>query len=632
MKRKNILKFVSLLGIGSFVALSAASCKTENVVKPSKPTDPKNPGNGGGITPENPETNNPNGMDNTNPSVKPSNTEERNKLNTSIATKNTNVALYSDYSVIKATLEKAYNDAQVIYDKSNASKDELVTAKNALDAAIAKAKTEKDTFNAGNTELVNAYNDLKEKVGVKDTNLALVSDAKYVGIKSHLNDLYTQASEIISKTLQADPSPNSMQIQMLNTNINDAATKLQNWKNNVNEYSNFKVFKINNDSFSGEFEYSKTPATTQSLVAYSSDFNNNADSYKWLYAKRSIKDLATSEDINKITNVAWIYSLKPKTESMSSSYDVTFTYYGGETAVLYLPYKAAKQDEISNLSLKYKLNSETVLKNIPITDAKVDEIKIAKIDLSKLKFGENKISFSTEMNKVSPMIGNIYITTPEASTDKVYDDIFGNIKDSSKPNEITVDFAKGYGLANKGIGVLNVGNSDESTIIKKLTGKLDSDSEAKDYYLIGYLGKAAPQTTQTDPNNIRYYVFYVNSLVEGTYDISGIYNSGDNRGLMFTTEPITDQTNNDNMKNKAYFNTPSHGAWNENKLKSFNSSNKNGDKPTSLRLKAGLNRIIVSGSNINQEAPNLGNVTFTLKQESAGTAPARTATNEGSNS
>ncbi|UTS70539.1 lipoprotein 17-related variable surface protein [Mycoplasma bradburyae] len=54
MKRKNILKFISLLGVGSFVALSAASCKTEKTVKPTKPTEPKNPNNGGGTTTTNP--------------------------------------------------------------------------------------------------------------------------------------------------------------------------------------------------------------------------------------------------------------------------------------------------------------------------------------------------------------------------------------------------------------------------------------------------------------------------------------------------------------------------------------------------------------------------------------------------
>ncbi|MDC4181762.1 hypothetical protein [Mycoplasma bradburyae] len=62
MKRKNILKFISLLGVGSFVALSATSCKTEKVVKPAKPTDPNNGGNttttpastGGGTSTTNP--------------------------------------------------------------------------------------------------------------------------------------------------------------------------------------------------------------------------------------------------------------------------------------------------------------------------------------------------------------------------------------------------------------------------------------------------------------------------------------------------------------------------------------------------------------------------------------------------
>ncbi|MDC4163148.1 hypothetical protein LNO75_00965 [Mycoplasma sp. T363T] len=54
MKKKNILKFISLLGIGSFVALSAASCKQPVAEKPTKPTDPKNPVNGGGSSTTNP--------------------------------------------------------------------------------------------------------------------------------------------------------------------------------------------------------------------------------------------------------------------------------------------------------------------------------------------------------------------------------------------------------------------------------------------------------------------------------------------------------------------------------------------------------------------------------------------------
>ncbi|MDC4183546.1 hypothetical protein [Mycoplasma bradburyae] len=74
MKRKNILKFISLLGIGSFVSLAAASCKQPVAEKPTKPTEPKNPNNGGNTTPEKSGTDNPvtspaGGSDTTNPTT-----------------------------------------------------------------------------------------------------------------------------------------------------------------------------------------------------------------------------------------------------------------------------------------------------------------------------------------------------------------------------------------------------------------------------------------------------------------------------------------------------------------------------------------------------------------------------------
>ncbi|SYV94468.1 VlhA1.08 variable lipoprotein family protein N-terminal domain protein [Mycoplasmoides gallisepticum] len=54
MKRKNILKFVSLLGIGSFVMLAAASCTTPVNPTPNptpnpepKPNPMPNPPSGG---------------------------------------------------------------------------------------------------------------------------------------------------------------------------------------------------------------------------------------------------------------------------------------------------------------------------------------------------------------------------------------------------------------------------------------------------------------------------------------------------------------------------------------------------------------------------------------------------------
>ncbi|UTS70547.1 lipoprotein 17-related variable surface protein [Mycoplasma bradburyae] len=68
MKRKNILKFISLLGVGSFVALSAASCKQPVTEKPTKPTEPKNPDNGGGTTTTPPTTGGGGGATTSNPS------------------------------------------------------------------------------------------------------------------------------------------------------------------------------------------------------------------------------------------------------------------------------------------------------------------------------------------------------------------------------------------------------------------------------------------------------------------------------------------------------------------------------------------------------------------------------------
>ncbi|MDC4183931.1 hypothetical protein [Mycoplasma bradburyae] len=621
MKRKSILKFVSLLGIGSFVALASASCtktiKKDETTKPSKPSKPANPGT---------DISNSNGMDNTNPPAQPNNSEEKNKLSTSIATKNTNVALYSDYSVIKATLEKAYNDAQTIYDKDNASKEELVAAKNELETAIAKAKTDKDTFNSSNTELVNAYNTLKEKVKAKDTNLSLVSDAKYTGIKDRLDSLYMQASEIISKTLQASPAPTTESITMLSNSIGDAVSKIADWKNVADQYSTFKTFEISdfNENFKGDFKYTAKPSDSQRIVSYSSDFNNDEASKHWRYARRSIAKESDKEEIKKITKVSWIYNLDTadnpsdaeatQTQKTTATYNITFKYYGGSNATLYFPYKAIKTDQTgdnaeSKLSLKYKLNDQENATSIDIKDAKVDDIKVKSINLEGLKFGDNTISFMTESGKSAPMIGNIYISSSNTNVDAVYNDIFGNEVDSNNKDQITVNFVKGYGLANKGIGISN-NTTDESTNFTKFSGKLDSSEETKVYYLIGYLGKYAPHLTNND-SNVRYYTFYVNAPKNGDYEISGFYNSGENRGLSFWK----DSFNVTNANNVAKFKDLNSGDRNwTDKLKSFNhSDSKNNDK-SYLTLTQGLNKIIVSGYDNNREAPNLGNVTFTLKQ------------------
>ncbi|ADB96882.1 VlhA1.08 variable lipoprotein family protein N-terminal domain protein [Mycoplasmoides gallisepticum str. R(low)] len=98
MKRKNILKFVSLLGIGSFVMLSAASCTSATTPTPNpepkpNPTpnpEPKpmpNPGGGG------------ESMDNAAQEL----AAARTALTSLLASKNANVEMYSDMPKSKTT-------------------------------------------------------------------------------------------------------------------------------------------------------------------------------------------------------------------------------------------------------------------------------------------------------------------------------------------------------------------------------------------------------------------------------------------------------------------------------------------------------------------------------------------------
>ncbi|SYV94154.1 Mycoplasma haemagglutinin, partial [Mycoplasmoides gallisepticum] len=85
----------------------------------------------------------------------------------------------------------------------------------------------------------------------------------------------------------------------------------------------------------------------------------------------------------------------------------------------------------------------------------VNTINVAKVTLSNLKFGSNTIEFSVpmdqdNMNKVAPMIGNIYITSSndEANKKQIYDSIFGNTSSqTASQTSVSVDLLKGYSLA-----------------------------------------------------------------------------------------------------------------------------------------------------------------------------------------
>ncbi|SYV94440.1 Mycoplasma haemagglutinin, partial [Mycoplasmoides gallisepticum] len=215
-----------------------------------------------------------------------------------------------------------------------------------------------------------------------------------------------------------------------------------------------------------------------------------------------------------------------------------------------------KTADANNIGLQYKLNNGNVqqVEFATSTSANnttanptpaVDEIKVAKVTLSNLKFGSNTIEFSVptgegNMNKVAPMIGNMYITSSNAEANKkqIYDSIFGNTSSqTASQTSVSVDLLKGYSLA-----------TSSRTYIRQFTGLTDNGVQTSDpVYLIGLIGGHQDRTVATGPTNIqnspnvdndnRTFTIYVNAPVNGNYHISGAYLQGTRtaRSLKFST-------------------------------------------------------------------------------------------------
>ncbi|MFN3044955.1 hypothetical protein ACK3C2_03970, partial [Mycoplasmoides gallisepticum] len=331
------------------------------------------------------------------------------------------------------------------------------------------------------------------------------------------------------------------------------------------------------------------------------------------------------------TNVSWIYSLSGE----GTKYILDFTYYGPSTAYLYFPYKLVNASDESKLGLEYKLNDAAQATAITFGDGEatngktptVNDINIAKITLTDLKFGENKIEFSipttsgSETTKVAPMIGNMYLTSDSEKVNDIYNDIFGNsaIAENNSQKTISIDLLKGYSLA-----------AGWSTYVGQFTrlrneGATDSESQANlSAYLVGFIGGNSRRVANNARNavqtpsarmNARTLTLYVNAPENGSYYISGSYLSSGVRGLTFTTGE-SDNTSSVTIDVKAQ------GNWTT--LGTFNSSNTTEDSSSTssaantINLKAGLNKIIVSGgTQDNTNAPFIGNLTFTLKNTSS---------------
>ncbi|AHV85454.2 VlhA [Mycoplasmoides gallisepticum S6] len=681
MKRKNILKFVSLLGIGSFVMLAAASCTTPVNPTPNPTPNPEpkpnpmpnppsggmnggdtNPGNGGG-------------MDNSAQQL----AVARTALTSLLASKNANVEMYSDYAKIKNDLTAAYTTAKSTSDNTSATLEQVKSATSTLQTAIDAAASEKKTFDAANPELIKFYNNLKTELQSKTTNLESLNDPQYSGIKDNLNSLYNSASEIVNKTLIPTTGNGLMRtdVEKVNTELMGAVNKLSERKTNADNY--FNSFDKNVLSQSKLTSASTSQNNNQqpgnySFVGFSTDVNgflNTSDNNtpKWNFAQRRVWEsentaLATTpaedetQQATPLTDVSWIYSLA----GTEAKYTLTFDYFGPSTGYLYFPYKLANTND--KAGLQYKLNNNTEPKLIefmpasapsgtsaattsPMTHTSsstilvadetmskknpmnatptVSNINIAEVVLSNLNFGSNTIEFSVPNTDgmVVPMIGNMYLTSSntEVNKNKIYDDIFGNkLAKTNSSTSVTVDLLKGYSLT-----------ASYTIYVRQFTNLMkDGQVTPNPVYLVGLIGGSKGRTTRPTPannnpypamnNDSRTYTIYVNAPEKGEYFISGSYISSTTaRSLKFSTGETSNTVTVNNL-NQNNWNTL--GTFDTNTATNVQSEN---NKKT-LALQKGLNKIVISGvqSVSSGDTPYIGNLTFTLNtntQNSENKAP-----------
>ncbi|WP_434349338.1 hypothetical protein V2P54_03355 [Mycoplasmoides gallisepticum] len=385
MKRKNILKFVSLLGIGSFVMLAAASCTTPVNPTPNPKPDPMpNPPSGGmngGNTPT-PNPNPPSGGNMNGGDTNPGNgggmdnavqqlAAAKTALTTLLNGQTEKVGLYNDYAKIKDDLVKAYIAAKEISDKSHATLQEVNNAKTRLETAIKDAANSKTSFDEKNPELIKAYDALKQTITSEEMSLNQLMDANFETIKNHISNLYKQGKDIITATL--DPTtgdgPQAMVVNQTNEAIVNATSKIEDWKTNAtNLATRFVKQTLNNANLVNETNNQPQPGS-YSFVAYSVDLNTGvstaSNTPNWNFAQRKVwvsgsggrTSPFSSSDANNstaLTDVSWIYNLS----GANSKYTLTFNWYGPSTGHLYFPYKLVKSDDAQNVGLQYTLNNK----------------------------------------------------------------------------------------------------------------------------------------------------------------------------------------------------------------------------------------------------------------------------------
>ncbi|AFP77904.1 variably expressed lipoprotein and hemagglutinin (VlhA) family protein domain protein [Mycoplasmoides gallisepticum CA06_2006.052-5-2P] len=606
MKRKNILKFVSLLGIGSFVMLAAASCTSATTPTPNpepkpnpapKPDPMPNPGGGmmGGMNGGNTNPGNGGGTDNAAQQL----AAAKKELSDLLATQNSNLSTYADYANIQNTITAAYTTAKSTSDNTSATLEQVKSATSTLQTAIDTAASSKTSFDEKNPELIKAYNALKETLKNEETVLGGLTDSNFATIKTNLTALYKSGKDIVTKTL--DPimgtAIDHSAVTQANTNISNATSKLEDWKTNANTLATsfVKEVLVKNKLTGIDTTNNQEQPGNYSFVGYSVDVTTGSNNARpnWNFAQRKVwtsegqnggSTILVETPISK-TDVSWIYNLK----GTGTKYTLNFNYYGPSTAYLYFPYKLVKTTDAAKVALQYKLNNgaqkliqfapsstttdmpstreptsprssslelvndqntqtsnQTDLNSSANKTPAVADINVAKVTLTDLNFGQNTIELSLpEGDKVSPMIGNIYITSNDQNNDKVYDDIFGNTqKTIDNKKSVTVDLLTGYSLVS--------GWSTYVGQFKKVstTGQAPFE-ETNPNYLIGFIGGSnqrlannvsTPVRNPSTRGATRTLTIYVNAPETGEYYIKGSYLTNTARRLKLSTSSTDSST------------------------------------------------------------------------------------------
>ncbi|MDC4182608.1 hypothetical protein [Mycoplasma bradburyae] len=464
MRNKKTLRILSLLGISSILAVSASSClgvkqiiksKSNESNKPVDNSDNKtdinkdktNTSTTEDLNNKNNDSKNDSGESNIHNngeenfssegdegSAEVNNIEDvmsaRSALNALIVTKSSELSKYELYGKIKTTLESSFNTASMVKENSQATLSELNEAKTALQTAIDTAASSKTTFDNQHNDLIMAFNSLDQLL--KNTNINTIeTDTKYSFIKTELTPKFTAARNTISQGYQKDGLSKD-EIERNKTEIQNSVHMFEStYKSNADELDNGKLFEIKDENFKGTFTNNNNNYNDNSKVM--NIFSANAD-LNFKYASRQVFLPSAQSGSNgtwsNLEKQNWIWKLN----GTDAKYEFSFMNYASNSLKLIFPYKIYSNtnrivgNSNQNVQLSIKLNEQDV--QASFTDARSDSISLAQIQLSNVRFGENKLTFSVPNNKVNPVIGNMYILSNNNNLNTVVNNLNSQVNEN----------------------------------------------------------------------------------------------------------------------------------------------------------------------------------------------------------